>query len=49
MPYPKSTIIVSVYKDMEALGLILDSLANQTIAPNQIIISEDGDSIEMRD
>lgn len=47
MPYPKSTIIVSVYKDTEALGFILDSLADQTIAPDQIIISEDGDSTEM--
>lgn len=47
MPYPQSTIIVSVYKDTESLGLILNSLANQTTIPNQIIISEDGDSIEM--
>jgi glycosyltransferase involved in cell wall biosynthesis len=49
MPYPRLTIIVSVYKDTEALGLILDSLANQTIDPDQIIISEDGDSNEMRE
>ena len=47
--YPESTIIISVYKDIEALNLILDSLENQTLAPNQIIVSEDGDSIEMRD
>ncbi|PHM16441.1 MAG: glycosyl transferase family 2 [Sulfuricurvum sp. PD_MW2] len=47
MPYPKSTIIISVYKDTEALGLILDSLANQTYPPDQIIISEDGNSKEM--
>ncbi len=49
MPYPKSTIIISVYKDTEALGFILDSLANQTMLADEIIISEDGDSTEMRD
>jgi len=48
MLYRSSAIIISVYKDTEALGLILDSLLNQTLAPDQIIISEDGDSEEMR-
>ena len=47
--YPKSTLIISVYKDTDALALILDSVAQQTVYPDQIIISEDGDSIEMRD
>lgn len=47
MNIPKSTIIISVYKDTQALSLILDSLANQTKAPNQIIVSEDGNSTEM--
>ncbi|MCX6075024.1 MAG: glycosyltransferase [Campylobacterales bacterium] len=47
MPYPQSTIIISVYKDTEALGFILDSLENQTLYPDEIIISEDGDSTEM--
>lgn len=45
--YPTSTIIISVYKDTEALSLILESLLNQTYAVDQIIISEDGNSIEM--
>lgn len=49
MPYPKSTIIVSVYKDTEALGFILESLANQTVKPDEIIVSEDGNSQEMAD
>lgn len=49
MPYPKTTIIISVYKDTEALGFILDSLENQTLPVNEIIISEDGKSLEMRD
>ncbi|MDD5716659.1 MAG: glycosyltransferase [Sulfuricurvum sp.] len=49
MPYPKSTIIISVYKDTEALGFILESLEHQTVLPDEIIVSEDGDSAEMRD
>jgi glycosyltransferase involved in cell wall biosynthesis len=47
MPYPKCTLIISVYKDTEALGFILDSLERQTLSPDEIIISEDGDSTEM--
>lgn len=47
MPYPKSTIIISVYKDTEALGFILESLERQTLLPDEIIISEDGESNEM--
>jgi GT2 family glycosyltransferase len=47
MPYPKSTLIISVYKDTEALGFIFDSLERQTLSPDEIIISEDGDSTEM--
>lgn len=49
MPFPTTTIIVSVYKDTEALGFILDSLKNQTVSPDQIIVSEDGNSTEMAD
>lgn len=49
MSYPQSTLIISVYKDTESLGFILDSLEHQTLAPNEIIISEDGDSTEMAD
>jgi cellulose synthase/poly-beta-1,6-N-acetylglucosamine synthase-like glycosyltransferase len=45
--FPTATIIISVYKDTEALGLILDSLADQTYPVNQIIVSEDGNSKEM--
>jgi glycosyltransferase involved in cell wall biosynthesis len=47
MSHPKSTIIISVYKDTEALNFILESLRDQTIPPDEIIVSEDGDSIEM--
>ncbi|WP_323669568.1 glycosyltransferase [Aliarcobacter butzleri] len=47
--YPKCSIIISVYKDTDSLDLILESLCNQTIIPDEIIISEDGNSIEMSD
>ena len=43
----KNTIIISVYKDTDSLDLILDSLSNLTIIPNEVIISEDGNSKEM--
>lgn len=45
---PTTTIIISVYKDTEALKFILDSLEYQTLKPDQIIISEDGDSDVMK-
>jgi len=43
----KTAIIISVYKDVEALDLILESLEQQTYMVDEIIISEDGDSPEM--
>lgn len=49
MPLPKTTIIISVYKDTEALGFILDSLEQQTLPADEIIVSEDGDSSVMRE
>lgn len=41
------SIIISVYKDTKSLDLILESLANQTIVPNEVIVSEDGNSLEV--
>ncbi|QOG11499.1 glycosyltransferase [Arcobacter sp. FWKO B] len=49
MNLPKSSFIISVYKDTDSLDLILDSLSNQTVLPNEVLISEDGDSNEMFD
>ncbi|MDY0117581.1 MAG: glycosyltransferase [Sulfurimonadaceae bacterium] len=46
--YPKSTIIISVYKDIDSLDLILESLSRQTILPNEVLISEDGNCEEMQ-
>lgn len=44
----KCSIIISVYKDTDSLDLILESLSQQTIVPNEVIVSEDGDSQEMK-
>jgi len=44
---PVSTVIVSVYKDADALKLILDSLNRQTISNFEVIVSEDGQSQEI--
>jgi len=45
----KVSVIVSVYKDTEALGLILESLSKQTFKDFEIIISEDGNSNKMQE
>jgi len=42
------SVIISVYKDTQALEVIINSLLTQTYAPNEIIISEDGNSEEMK-
>ncbi len=41
-------VIVSVYKDVEALRLIMKALQAQTRAPDEIIVSEDGEDETMR-
>ncbi|MCK9337379.1 MAG: glycosyltransferase [Arcobacteraceae bacterium] len=46
---PKCTVIISVYKDIKSLDLILESLSSQTILADEILISEDGNSSEMAD
>jgi GT2 family glycosyltransferase len=43
----KITIIISVYKNTKALSIILKALENQTVLPDEIIISEDCQSPEM--
>ncbi len=44
----KATIIISVYKNISALRLVLDSLKNQTEKSFEIIISEDGKCSDMQ-
>jgi GT2 family glycosyltransferase len=45
----KITIIISVYKNVKALELILNSILNQSHKVNEIIVSEDGNSKIMRE
>jgi len=45
----KVSIIISVYKDLESLGLILESLINQTYKEFEIVVSEDGNSDEIKE
>ena len=45
----KASVIISVYKNVDALRLVLDSLRCQTEKDFEIIISEDGNSDVMSD
>ena len=45
----KVSIIVAVYKDVEALRLIVLALQTQTCKNFELIVAEDGESQEMRD
>ena len=45
----KTTIIISVYKNIKALNIILMALDTQTIKPDEIIISEDCESNEIKE
>ena len=44
----KTTIIISVYKNIKALEVIIDALNNQTNKVDEIIISEDGEFPDMK-
>ena len=44
----KASIIISVYKNVEMLQLILASLRNQTVPVAEVIISEDGEDARMQ-
>jgi len=45
----KITIIISVYKNVKALKLVLDSILNQSHKVDEIIVSEDGNSKIMKE
>ena len=45
----KTTIIISVYKNVKALKLVLDSILKQSVKVDEIIVSEDGKSQEMQE
>jgi len=42
------TYIIAIYKDIEALSLIIDSLTKQTLLPDEIVIAEDGEDSEVK-
>ena len=42
------TVIISVYKDVEALKLVLDSLTTQSYLDFDVLVSEDCQSDEMK-
>lgn len=44
----KVSLIISVYKNTKDLKVVLDALAYQTVVADEVIVSEDGDSEEMR-
>lgn len=44
----KITLIISVYKNIKTLKIVLNSILEQSVKVDEIIISEDGNSIEMK-
>ena len=42
MSYPTCSLIATTYNWPEALELVLLSIVNQTILPNEVIIADDG-------
>jgi glycosyltransferase involved in cell wall biosynthesis len=44
----KVSLVIAVYKDVRALELILESLADQTYKNFEVIVAEDGQSQEMK-
>ena len=45
----KASLIIAVYKDVEALSLIVKALKTQTYKNFEVVIAEDGNSKEMRE
>lgn len=43
------SVIIAVYKDIEALSLIIEVLKQQTYKDFEVVIAEDGDNAAMRD
>jgi len=45
---PSASLIISVYKNTDLLKAVLDSLKKQSLNDFEIIIAEDGESVEMK-
>lgn len=43
------SVIIAVYKDVEALELIFEALAHQSYKDFEVVVAEDGESAEMRE
>jgi len=43
------SVIIAVYKDVQSLSLIITALKRQTYKNFEVIIAEDGDSVQMRE
>jgi cellulose synthase/poly-beta-1,6-N-acetylglucosamine synthase-like glycosyltransferase len=48
MPNLKVSLIIAFYKDLEALGLIVDALHNQTYKNFEVVIAEDDNAAETK-
>jgi len=48
MPNLKASLIIAFYKDLEALGLILDTLRHQTYKKFEVVVAEDDDTPETK-
>lgn len=47
MPSPEATVVVSIYRDTEALGVILHALEQQSLRNFSVLVSEDGQAPEV--
>lgn len=47
--FPSSTLIITTYNWPEALELVLLSVVNQSVLPDEVIIADDGSGAETRD
>ncbi|MCX6998294.1 MAG: glycosyl transferase family 2, partial [Kiritimatiellaeota bacterium] len=43
----KVSIIIAIYRDVRALQVIMESIKSQTVLPYEIIVAEDGNSVEV--
>ncbi|MCK9162712.1 MAG: glycosyltransferase, partial [Arcobacteraceae bacterium] len=44
----KVSLIIAVYKDIEALSIIIEALKMQTYTNFEVVVAEDGNSKEMQ-
>ena len=42
-------IVITIYKDIEALNIIIKAIKNQTVLPDEIVIAEDNNAEDVKD